>query len=328
MLASVRVLLSDILDYAGLFPPATLQLDEAIRNYARYLREPEAWMLARFICPASRLGELAPYVDELFSSGLSLRLSVLGCGGETGDQFLEGMRSDLEGLTRFRARQDDRTAIESFEVRLPGDLSEADDVFRLLDTVSELWGAHRVGRVPVFYEPWSETGRPSAWWAIMRGITQHHEALGGGGSGLTTSNRAGFKLRCGGWDASAYPAVEQLAAVISSAHAGRVPMKFTAGLHHPMRHHNEQAHADMHGFINVFAAGVLANSCDVNEQQVCEILATEDPESFEFTAEALCWRGVRITCDEIAKWRRQAVTSFGSCSFDEPRADLRNLGLL
>ena len=57
MQPSLRTLLTEIVDYAGLFPPAKLQLDEAIRNYARYLRGPEAWMLGRFVCPAARLRE-------------------------------------------------------------------------------------------------------------------------------------------------------------------------------------------------------------------------------------------------------------------------------
>ena len=59
--AGLRALLERIIDYAGLFPPAKLPLDDAIKNYARYRRDAEAWMLGRFVIPASRLGELEPY---------------------------------------------------------------------------------------------------------------------------------------------------------------------------------------------------------------------------------------------------------------------------
>jgi hypothetical protein len=97
VLAALRALLADIVDYAGLFPPARLELNEAIRNYARYRRGPESWMLARFICPAGRLGELAPYLDELFSREFRLRLSILGRGGQTRYEF-------LAGLTRSKRR--------------------------------------------------------------------------------------------------------------------------------------------------------------------------------------------------------------------------------
>ncbi|HTU92442.1 MAG TPA: hypothetical protein VMF69_20340, partial [Gemmataceae bacterium] len=66
MFASLRALLTELIDYAGLFPSTRLPLDQAIRDYARYRRENDAWMLGRFIIPASRLEDLEPYHEELF----------------------------------------------------------------------------------------------------------------------------------------------------------------------------------------------------------------------------------------------------------------------
>ncbi len=328
MHASLHALVSDIVDYAGMFPPANLDLGAAIRNYARYGHEPEAWMLGRLICPASRLGELQPYVEGLFNAGPVLRLSILARGGQTCEQFLEGVQSDLKDMAEFCARTDERTSIEAFEARLPGGLSNEDEVLGLLGTVSDLWSAQRMGRVPTFYEPPPETDRRSTWAAIIRGIAQHEVASGGTGDAQNTLKRVGFKLRCGGTDASSYPSVEQVASAIWGAHTAQVPMKFTAGLHQPLRHHNDKAQADTHGFLNVFAAGVLATSDNVNQEHVRDILASEDAESFDFKPEAMSWKGIEISRDAIAKARRQAVTSFGSCSFDDPREGLRALGLV
>ena len=50
-------LLRGLVDYAGLFPPAALDMSSAVRNYANYLHGPYAWVLGRLIVPASRLGE-------------------------------------------------------------------------------------------------------------------------------------------------------------------------------------------------------------------------------------------------------------------------------
>src|ERR1051325_8992424 len=59
MRTSVRALLSQIIDYAGLFPPAKLPLDAALTGYLRDRKEsPQRWMLGRFVCPASVLAEL------------------------------------------------------------------------------------------------------------------------------------------------------------------------------------------------------------------------------------------------------------------------------
>src|SRR5207244_5130871 len=47
----------------------------------------------------------------------------------------------------------------------------------------------------------------------------------------------GFKLRCGGLEAASFPTAEQIAFVLArcSDSAGEVPIKFTAGLHHPVQ---------------------------------------------------------------------------------------------
>ena len=65
MSPSLRALLHGIIDYAGLFPPANLPLDQAVRNYARYCTEPDSWMLGRFVCPVTELAELINRVQTL-----------------------------------------------------------------------------------------------------------------------------------------------------------------------------------------------------------------------------------------------------------------------
>ena len=48
---SVEALLREIIDYAGVFPPASLDLAEALENYEAYQSHPHSWMLARFVLP-------------------------------------------------------------------------------------------------------------------------------------------------------------------------------------------------------------------------------------------------------------------------------------
>src|SRR6188508_2188392 len=56
---AVRVAFAHVIDYAGLYPPAGLPLDEVIERYARYHAGPMSWMLGRLILPAERLPEAA-----------------------------------------------------------------------------------------------------------------------------------------------------------------------------------------------------------------------------------------------------------------------------
>lgn len=55
---SLRALLEGLIDYAGLFPPAALSMQDAVRNYARYRDGEYAWALGRFIVPADRADEV------------------------------------------------------------------------------------------------------------------------------------------------------------------------------------------------------------------------------------------------------------------------------
>jgi len=60
MSAALDSLIDGLIDYAGMFPPAGLSLEDAARNYADYRRGPYARMLGKFVVPAERLGEVDP----------------------------------------------------------------------------------------------------------------------------------------------------------------------------------------------------------------------------------------------------------------------------
>ena len=140
------------------------------------------------------------------------------------------------------------------------------------------------------------------------------------------SSGAGFKLRTGGVSAGAFPTDGQIARALVAAVRHRVPIKFTAGLHHPVRLFHQSVGTKMHGFLNVLGAGVLAAEHRWSEAQTQEMLADESAGSFAFGEEAFRWRDWKITTAQITA-RRRLVTSLGSCSFDEPRDDLRALGI-
>ena len=53
-----RAALEGLFDHAALFPPASLAMDAALAEDRRLRTGPEAWVVRRFVCPLSRLGEL------------------------------------------------------------------------------------------------------------------------------------------------------------------------------------------------------------------------------------------------------------------------------
>ncbi len=325
MSATLRALLGGALDYAGLFPPAGLPLDQAVRNYLRYRGEPESWLLGRFVLPAARLGELAPFGGELPASGPPFVASALARGGHTAAEFLAGLDADLRDIAHFLDRQAPAFAVDVLEARLPPDAVTPEGQRPLTDLLDATGRRIDGGPTPltVYYEAPPGPDWCAAAGAVIEAVAQHNAA----GSGQRYQG-AGLKLRCGGLEASAFPAPEQVAFVLHACLAAGVPLKFTAGLHHPLRHFDAGLDTHMHGFLNVFGAGVLGHAHGLNEEEIRAVLADEDAGHFACDDTGFAWRDLRATLEQVTAARREAVMSFGSCSFDEPRDDLRALGWL
>lgn len=310
----LQTLLSKIIDYAGLYPPANLPLEEAIRNFVKYQMDAGEWMLSRFIIPAKRLAELSQLAEQVFPRESVLAFSVLGRGGKDVDEFLENLKLDLEDIYAFRKNHDIGILVDMFEVVLPasalGDNSSAHDL------VNEAADGLNKNGLTVFFEAPSGEGWQVRAEKLIRSLRKIKD------------KHVGFKLRTGGVTADAFPSTEQVAWAIASTRDAGIPMKCTAGLHHPVRHYNENVQTKMHGFLNVFGVGVLALSHGLDQNQIQEIIEDEDPANFVFNESGFCWKKIHASLDQIARARQIGFISFGSCSFDEPREDLQALGLM
>ncbi len=306
MMNSLKIFLSKIIDYAGLYPPASLSLEEAFANFVLYQQANEAWMLSRFIIPAKRLEELPRFYG-------SLSFSILGRGGKDASEFLENLKLDIEDIRAFREMHGVDAFADMFEVALPAPaLKDNVSAHDLVNSAADV--LNRNGLVVFFEAPFGE-----GWQAQAEKLTRVLRKF--------KDRHVGFKLRTGGVTADAFPSTAQVAWAIASAQDVGVPMKCTAGLHHPIRHYNEGVQTKMHGFLNVFGAGALAVTNNLSVEQIQDILEDEDPASFVFDDAGFAWRDLRVVTAKIVHARQQ-ILSFGSCSFDEPREDLRNLGLM
>ena len=309
--------MTGILDYAGLYPPASLPLEEAFRNFAVYQNDPDSWMLSRFVIPAKRLAELSPLMlgDGRYS------FTALGRSGKSSGEFLAHLEFDLRDVQAFCNAHASQAVVDMFEVALY--LPAFDDQYALNALVKQTAEVLNSNGLTVFFEAPFDTAqdkpfgdgwqtRADKLFYALRKVKDKH---------------VGFKLRTGGVTADAFPSTAQVAWAIIEARDSGIPLKCTAGLHHPVRHYNESVQTKMHGFLNVFGAGLLAGANGISLEQVQAILDDEDPKSFVFNGSDFAWQDVHAASSGIER-ARHYVTSFGSCSFDEPREDLRSLGLL
>jgi hypothetical protein len=299
--APLRALLERSVDYAGLFPPASLALAPALRNHASYVRTAEAWMLGTFILPIGQFDAATEGLAQ-FDREHPLHVSALGKKMESAATFVEYLTSARETIASFLARHRGAAAINQLEMPLPPDI-DAGVLKEARVIVDDL-------KLTAFWEaPPDEAER------TIKLIAENNSASG---------HKSGYKLRTGGVTADAFPSSEEIALALVAAATHHVPIKFTAGLHHPVRQFHPSVQTEMHGFLNVLGAGVLAVEHKWEVEQTAQMLDEKDPESFSFDDGLFAWREWTIGIDRI-KAHRRLVTSFGSCSFDEPREDLRAL---
>lgn len=293
-----------LIDYAGLFPPARLALPAALADYARYRADADRWLLGRFIIPAARLDDLDDALMAPFTAASPLPFSVI----------VADPAADLPRIAACLARYGDRVTFDALETRLPpaGDVAPA---------VAAVWTALDAAGLPL--QPFFELPFNAAWddrlADAIHAVADHNADHG---------TRGAFKLRCGGVAAADFPTTAQVARAVALCAARGLPFKATAGLHHPLRRYDTGVETMMHGFVNLFGAAVLAAVHQLAPETIRPILDEEDADQFRFDAAGFHWRDLTAATADIAAARAELALAYGSCSFDEPRDDLRELGLL
>jgi hypothetical protein len=253
-------------------------------------------MLGRFVVPFSRLGEFLQSARDFFvrDTENSWRLSVLAS-----DDIYETISRVLE----FNAEFAPNAVIDTIEVKAESNF----EIEYIADAIPD--------DLPAFFEvPINENlGELIATLAIKKRFA---------------------KIRMGGITEDSFPKTGQILRFIRTCLAANVPFKATAGLHHPVRcfkpltYEKDAPEGMMNGFLNVFLA-VAFMKMAYKRSLIRELLQDEWGESFIFDNFGVLWRQEYfLSVQQLAELRRKNIISFGSCSFEEPIADLQEIGLL
>ncbi len=285
-------LLAALVDDAGLFPPESLPMAEALTRHRADEAAGHLMLSGRFLCPASRLGELraapaladwsgeAPQRPADRGADRRLHLSLIL---DTGLDALAGAVAEIA--------DEPRLALEMVEVPAPTE----DDVAAALEAL--------VGFEPAAFLE----GPRSPEWVKTVGAWSRPGGL------------RGAKVRCGGARAELFPSPEELAAFVCACFENGVPFKATAGLHSAVRHRDAETGFVHHGFLNLVVAAVRAAS-HASVDEVAAVLASTDGEALAADARAVSGRELVVS--------RALFRAYGSCSTSEPLEEAAHLGLL
>jgi hypothetical protein len=299
-MSAIQVLLRNSIDYAGLFPPASLPMSSAVANYARYRAGEAAWALGRFILPANRLPEFEAAVKEHVSAQPAAqpwRLSALAG---------PNLDIDVDQVTEFNTRQASTgtatATVDTLEVKASSAAFIEDTVHRIAD------------HLPVYFEVPVDQDPGELIAAIARG-----------------GSRA--KVRTGGVTVEAFPKAADLIRFLQACIRAHVPFKATAGLHHPVRAEYRLTYAPdsprgmMFGFLNLFLATSFLRAGMSQGEAAC-VLEEASPTDLKVSETGVAWRDHRLGMDALRGMREDVLHSFGSCSFTEPISELEALHLL
>ena len=293
---SVRILLSEIIDYAGLFPPSQVSMPEAVINYAAYRNSNYSWMLGRFILPVARLDEFLETAEDFVvrDPESKWRLSVLAS---------EDITETIRLIEEFNARNAPRIVVDTLEAR-------ANTESKIVNTVNAL---------PEHLRAYFEIPLDDRLPDLVTTLAIHRQRA---------------KIRTGGVTHDAFPRTREIIRFIRTCLAANVPFKATAGLHHPIRcfkpltYEPDAPKGTMNGFLNMFIATGFARA-GYKPMIIEEVLEDEFEESFDFSENGVAWHDDYLLSNwQLEYVRKKSIVSFGSCSFDEPIADLQEIGLL
>ncbi|MEO1403856.1 MAG: hypothetical protein AAFV72_21765 [Cyanobacteria bacterium J06635_1] len=298
---SLRLLLSTLMDYAGLFPPAALDLKSAITAYKNYCADAHRWMLGRFVLPLSQLPQLEHQLDRQYSAAF-WPLSVV----------LDPSPQSLEALAYWQGKQDCFT-IAALEFKP----CSVDEIAALLP--------HLPAHPDLFFEVPLDHTLPD-YLAVLQGTRAAAKVRTGG---VTQSAFPSVEALAQFIRACADVEIP-FKATAGLHHPLRSWQTLPSG-----------RLVKMHGFLNVALAATFAYGYGVTAAEIASILQIDTPSALAFSdhnvtcqipfrsnlSEIVNVAG-QVTLDVLSHVRSRYFQGIGSCSFQTPLAELDRLGLL
>jgi hypothetical protein len=295
---NLKTLLRGIVDYAGLFPPASLPMSIAVAEYAEHRSGVDEWMLGRFVVPAARLEEFDADASGVVPTYAHLSWALSALLGSD-------LEEDIQRAEAFNSRHVDARSgavlVDTVELKA----GSARDVARAAELLDRRFDTYM--EVPVADDPAELIA------AIAR-------------------TKAKAKIRTGGVTSEAFPSGAQVVRFIARCLEHHIAFKATAGLHHPwcdsypLTYAADAPSGRMFGFLNVLIA-TAALRAGWSTEDAGRVLEERDRSAILIEADGVHWRGRHLSAVHLHS-SRESLTAFGSCSFRDPLGGLHESALL
>lgn len=283
MTTALRALLEGIVDYAGLFPPASLDVGTAVRNYKSYREGADRWMLGRFVVGIAKLPEL--------------RSTIAGVRGKDEAWPVSVVAPDAAAATSVLRGVDDANArIESVEVRASS-VADITLISRAAPRTRE-----------VYIEVPLDASTPALLDAIADVKLRAKIRTGG-----VTADAFSPPAEIISFIRACLDRNLPFKATAGLHH----PMRGT----YRLTYDGGAPSGEMYGYLNVFLAAAFMRQ-GLDDRTAAELLVEANPSEIVVDDQGIRWRDRVVDVEAIKGLRARAATSFGSCSFREPVDEL------
>lgn len=313
--STLDILVDGLFDYAGMYPPAALDLPSALAASGRLSQLARPHLVgAEFVAGVDHLEQLDDAAHAKHHIRTPGRIAVVGV-----------QASDLRAATTRLQDWQARTRVWH-AVSLEVVVSDVDACARVAKDVP--WTAESVrglrgrGASKSAERPLGKTAEHVEGPAAPRLYVEPGHALKTKADvqayvAALEGRAIGLKLRCAGPRAVGPDVV---ASALAETVARGIPLKFTQGLHHPLV---EPRYANSLGFLGIAMAHALARRVD--EQDLRNLVTETSVSAFHFDGHHASWRGVEVSGTQVQSDRREAPVAIGSCDLTEPDEDLVRL---
>lgn len=288
-----------LLDDASLLGPTPPTISEAVSTYRSARTSTASWMVGRFLCPTSRLAELAESLMRSFEAGDD--------PWEISAVFDQGPGASASAAQAFHTEMQPAAIIAAAEARIGDD--ELWDIGATIDAITSIQPE---------IVPFLELDRASPLGdqvALVASELSRRSRIGGVQIGTSTDS------------GSSSLSIHDVATFIMETTTRQLPFRISEGLHGPIGCHDEERDVQHHGFVNVLVAAAAAGQGHALDT-VATIIDETDPEAFSMGAAFISWRDVSIPGPTMRRVRANGFVAFGSQDFSSTVDALHALGFI
>jgi len=284
---ALRALLAGLVDYAGLFPPAALNMPAAVRSYADYAASDDAWILGRFVVPSAHLDAFrdARSVDALANQPEWHVAALVGANVD----------ADMERVRSFNVAMAGRAHIDTIE----GKATTTDGVTTIADHAA---GFRAFVEIPLTDFP-----------PLLEAIRDR---------GLNAKVRTGGVTREAFPEPEALLAFIEHACIANVPFKATAGLHHAMRGDYHLTYEEGSPKGPMFGFLNVFLTAAFSHA-GMAEGRALAFLLERDVKKLLVSPSAIRWADCTVSTNDIRAARDCVAVSFGSCSFREPVDELR-----